>query len=75
VAGSALLADAAPAEDRVRLQGLADSLIWGSAAVASLSSGNLLEAGGYARLSLVGAALALIPLAAVVRYRAALVPA
>ncbi|MCP4247180.1 MAG: MFS transporter [bacterium] len=75
VAASALLTEDAPAETRVSLQGLADSIVWTSAAMASLSSGALLEAGSYSLLALIGASLVTIPAAVLVRYRSRLVPA
>lgn len=61
VAGSALLTESVPEDVRVRLQGSVDSLVWGSAAVASLLSGVLLSSVGYGKLSLIGAGLALAP--------------
>jgi len=73
VAASALLTEDVPAENRVSVQGLADSIVWTSAALASLSSGALLEAGSYSLLALVGASLVMIPAALLIRYRSALV--
>jgi len=69
VAGSAYLTEGASVEARVPLQGLADAVVWSSAAVASLSSGFLLEATDYAVLSLVGAAMVIAPVALLLRYR------
>lgn len=68
VAGSAYLTEHADAESRVPLQGLGDTLAWSSGALASLSSGLLLEASSYAFLCLVGVTLVSIPLALLVRY-------
>ncbi len=65
VAGSALLTDNAPTSMRIQLQGLADSVIWGSGAAASLSSGILIAGWGYTTLSLVGAVLATVPMVVV----------
>jgi len=62
VAASALLTECAAFARRVRTQGYADSIVWGSAAVAGFSSGFLLSAVGYATLSHIGAVLALAPL-------------
>lgn len=62
VAASALLTESAPAVDRVRWQGSADSLVWGTAAFAGVASGLLLSSVGYAALSRFGGALALVPL-------------
>jgi MFS family permease len=75
VAASALLTEDAPPETRVSLQGMADTMVWTSAAMASLSSGALLEAGSYSLLALIGAALVAIPVAVLLRYRTALVAA
>jgi MFS family permease len=69
VAASALLTEDAPAASRVSLQGLADSIVWTSAAIASLSSGALLEAGSYSVLALLGASLVVVPFAVLARYR------
>lgn len=71
VGGSALLTDRVPAADRVRVQGFGDALIWGGGALASIGSGWMLEHAGFAVLSAAGAILALVPLPALVRYRAA----
>lgn len=62
VGGSALLVDRVSGADRVRVQGLGDALIWGGGAFASAGSGWLLAQLGFATLSLIGAALSLIPL-------------
>lgn len=61
VAASALLTESAPVDNRVRVQGWADSLVWGSAAIAGFGSGFVLTAVGYGTLSALGAALALAP--------------
>jgi MFS family permease len=70
VAGSAYLTEGAPAHLRVPLQGVADTVVWTSGATASLSSGFLLETSGYSVLSLVGAALVVVPVVLMVRYGA-----
>ena len=62
VAASALVSESVRAGRRVRVQGRVDSVVWGTAAVAGLSSGLLLSVVGYGTLSRVGAALALVPL-------------
>jgi MFS family permease len=62
VSASALLTESTPQEHRVRVQGLADSIVWGSAALAQLGSGLFLAAFGYPALSLAGSTLALAPL-------------
>ena len=61
VAGSALLTSGLSILERTRIQGLADALIWSTAAVASLGSGVLLAAAGYASLGIIGAALVIGP--------------
>jgi len=69
VAGSALLSSGLPPRHRARLQGTSDSLIWSSAALASLSSGIVLSALGYDALCLIGALLLVIPTSVILRYR------
>jgi MFS family permease len=71
VAGSALLTHGLSLAERTRVQGLTDSLIWSSAAVASLGSGIVLAYAGYAILGLMGAALVVIPLLLVLARREA----
>jgi MFS family permease len=68
VAASALLADAVPAPDRPRVQGMADTLMSLAGAVAALAAGGVVALSGYAVLSLV-AALAVLPAAVVVGRR------
>ena len=62
VAGSALLTHGLTLAERTKVQGLADTLIWSSAAVASLGSGIVLAYAGYAILGLMGAALVVVPM-------------
>lgn len=69
VAGSTLLTEGAQAAVRVRLQGMADAVVWTSGAAASLTSGLLLAASSYAVLCLVGAALTVVPLLVALRRR------
>jgi MFS family permease len=71
VAGSALLTHGLSLAERTRLQGLTDSLIWSSAAVASLGSGFVLAYAGFAILGLLGAALVVFPMLLVVARRSA----
>ena len=71
VAGSALLTRDLSLAERTRLQGLTDGLIWSSAAAASLGSGVIVAAAGYATLGLLGAALVVVPALLVVARRAA----
>ena len=75
VAGSAYLTEHAPTPQRVQLQGVADAMVWTSGAAASLSSGFLLEAWGFAVLSFVGAALVAIPVIVLYHYRKAILTA
>ncbi|MFN4293222.1 MAG: MFS transporter [Thermoflexales bacterium] len=62
VGGSALLADALGAAERARLQGANDAIVNVASAAGSLGSGLLLAAVGFAALSAVGFAVALLPL-------------
>ncbi len=61
VAGSALLSESVPDEHRVRAQGLADTIVWSSAAAGSTLGGLLLAMVGYSGLNLIGAAAVTIP--------------
>jgi MFS family permease len=69
VAGSSLLTGGLAAWERTRAQGYADSLVWGSSAAASLTAGIVLTSAGYAALGVIGAALLVIPVAAVITLR------
>jgi MFS family permease len=69
VAGSTLLTTGLTLGERTRLQGVTDSLIWSSAAGASLGSGVVMAAADFAVLGLIGAALILIPVALTVARR------
>jgi len=69
VAGSALLSSGMTLRHRARLQGVTDSLIWSSAAVASATSGLVLSAFGYDALCLIGVLLLVIPVTVILRYR------
>lgn len=68
VSGSALLTAAVPHEDRMRLQGFSDSIVWASAAAGGASSGLLLYATDYPTLCQLGALMAVVP-AAMVAFR------
>jgi MFS family permease len=57
VAGSAMLSGGVSLAERARVQGVADALIWSTAAIASLGSGVLLASLGYASLGILGAVL------------------
>jgi MFS family permease len=69
VAGSALVGQGLTGGLRLRVQGVADSLVWGTSAVAAISAGLILDFGGYARLAMVGGIVALLALASRLRYR------
>jgi MFS family permease len=69
VAGSTLLTQGVDVADRTRVQGLADSLIWSSAAVASLGSGVVLAFASFTALGLLGGALVVLPLWVVLSRR------
>jgi predicted MFS family arabinose efflux permease len=72
VAGSALLSSGLALQLRARLQGVTDSLIWASAAIASASSGLVLSAFGYDALCLIGALLLVIPATVILRHHKSL---
>ena len=72
VAGSAMLAAGLELAERTRLEGLTDSLIWSSAAVASLGSGLLVAYAGFAALGVIALGLVLIPTALVLPRRSLL---
>jgi MFS family permease len=61
VAGSTMLTTGLGLAERTRLEGVTDSLIWGSAAAASLGSGLVVAAASYTTLGLIGAALVVLP--------------
>lgn len=65
IAGSALLTDSVPGDERVAVQGLADLTMSGGGAAAGLAAGFVMQAVGYHHLSHIGlgAAIAIIVLA------------
>jgi predicted MFS family arabinose efflux permease len=69
VAGSAMLTHGLVLGERTRVQGVADGLIWGTAALASLSSGVIVAGSSYTVLGFVGAGLVAIPIALLLVYR------
>lgn len=73
VAGSAMLTRGLALAERTRIQGIADALIWGSAAVAGLVSGVIVATASYTTLGFVGMALLVIPAILLVARRRALV--
>jgi len=70
VAASAMLTHGLHLAERTRVQGIADGLVWSTAAVASLSSGIVVAQASYATLGLIGIALLLLPAALLVSRRA-----
>lgn len=69
VAASSLLALGSSVDERIRLQGLADVLVWTASAAAGASSGLILAAVGYQGLATVGGILLVLPAGAVVLLR------
>ncbi|MFN8063089.1 MAG: MFS transporter [Vicinamibacterales bacterium] len=69
VGGSALLTESVTPQERVRLQGFGDSLVWGGGAIASLGSGWMLEHAGFAVLNAIGIVLSLAPLLPLMTYQ------
>jgi hypothetical protein len=59
-------------EHRVRLQGVSDSVIWSSAALASACSGLVLATLGYDALCLIGTLLLVIPVRVIAKHRRSL---
>jgi MFS family permease len=55
VAGSSLLTGAVSTRERPRVQGVSDALIWSTSAVASVGSGLMVGAWGFATLGILGA--------------------
>ena len=63
VAASSMLSHGLALGERTRVQGIADTLTWGTAAFASLASGLVVAAASYTVLGFVGVGLTLIPVA------------
>jgi MFS family permease len=57
VAGSSMLTSAVSTTERARIQGVSDALIWSTSAIASLGSGVLLGAWGFAALGIIGSVI------------------
>jgi MFS family permease len=72
VAGSTMLTGGVSLTERTRIQGLADALIWSTAATASLTSGFVVAAASYTALGLLAAAAILIPVWVLTSRRSAL---
>ena len=60
LAGSSLLTSAGPLDERARLQGATDALVWTVAALSSLASGVVLDLIGYELMAVAGAAIAIL---------------
>jgi MFS family permease len=71
VAGSAMFSAHLEIHERTRIQGVADALIWSSAAAASLGSGLIMAAAGYTALGLLGAGATLLIVVAMLTHRRA----
>ena len=69
VGGSALLSDHLELHERTRVQGVADAMIWSAAAAASLGSGLIVAAAGYAALGVLGLGLVAVAVVVVTRNR------
>jgi MFS family permease len=74
VAGSALLTRGLALGERTRVQGLADGMIWSSAAVASLLSGVVVAGTSYTVLGFLGLALVVPPAVLLFLRRSAVAP-
>ena len=57
VAGSNMLTAAVSSTERARIQGVSDALIWSTSAIASLGSGVLIGAWGFAALGIIGSVI------------------
>jgi MFS family permease len=72
VAASALLTTGLSLAERTRVQGVADTLVWSSAALASLASGVVVAEASYAVLGLLGLALLVGPALLLLSRRSAI---
>jgi MFS family permease len=70
VAGSAMLTRGLALAERTRVQGIADALVWSSAAVAGLTSGLIVAGASYTALGFLGLALLAAPALLLVTQRA-----
>jgi MFS family permease len=61
VGGSSLLSHGLETTDRMRVQGSVDGVVWGAAALATLSSGAIFGIGGYTLLGIVAGSLLIYP--------------
>lgn len=69
VAGSALLSGSLEIHERTRIQGVADAMIWSSAAAASLGSGFVMAVVGYTALGIMGTLAVIIPVIVLLLHR------
>jgi MFS family permease len=74
VAGSSMLTGGVSATERARIQGVSDALIWSTSAIASIGSGFVLGAWGFATLGILGAMIVGIVGAVVLLGRGAVRP-
>jgi hypothetical protein len=75
VAGSSMLASGDSYADRARLQGVVDASVWGTAALAGISAGFVVQLAGYAVLCGAGATLSVLLASAIVLDRRTARPA
>ena len=71
VAGSSLLTSGLSLAERTRVQGVADGVVWSSAALSSLSSGVIVAGASYTALGLLGLGLLIPPAALLLARRGA----
>lgn len=74
VAGSTMLTSAVSSTERARVQGVSDALIWSTSAIASLGSGFVVGAWGFAVLGILGAMIVGLVGAVLLLRRGALRP-
>jgi MFS family permease len=75
VAGSAMLSGGVTGAERTRLQGVIDAFVWSTGAAASVSSGLIVNAAGYAALGITGLGVVALLVAMVMARRRGLVVA
>ena len=69
IGGSAILTEGLNIDERLRLQGAVDASVWLSGAAASLASGMVLAAAGYAYLNALGSVLLVVPAGVFMHHR------
>jgi MFS family permease len=75
VAGSSMFSAGLEIHERTRVQGVADALIWSSAAAASLGSGLVMAVVGYTALGILGAGITAVIIVVLAMHRRAVQPA